>query len=367
MFQNVYFVSLKDTDTALNSHLMSPAVLSRFEKHELRPSYLLKPRGRFWLNKIETHPIWIAVSDIVKRKKLLYGYHEESFAALALQLQEAKVPFTEVEEVVREVLHVHWMRAINPKGLMKLESEANFNLDLMKACRSYRKDYVMEGMEDALTAIQPSSNRMVIMTNTLRHLEISPQTAPSPFIIRLFDIQTELELHSLLDSIKEADLGNSDFVLLIQYDATTGPIEQFQMTKYEIDVRMAGAACRIAFIVHVDPRPSGMQWVYSFGDGWDYIFVDEIISVDQARSSAGQQRVSLKELVYSPVHRTTSDFIRLMSEETFKHLLLEMLGPSLQSSLSQLQSSLGNFFSGVRGALVLPNNNRLIQVLKGMI
>ncbi len=319
------------------------------------------------MNKIETHPVWTAVSDVVKRKKLLYGYHEESFAALVLQLQETKVPLTEEKNVVHDILHVHWMRAINPMTMIKLEREANHNWELLEVCRSYRKDYVLEGIDDALTTIEPSSKRMVIMTNTLlRHLEVSPREVPS-FVIRLFEIQTELELHSLLDSIKEEDLSNPDFVFLVQYDATTGPIEQFQMTKYEIDARMAGAECRIAFIVHVDPLPIGMQWVYSFGDGWDYLFVDEIVSIDQARSSAGHQRVSLKELVYSPVHRTMSDFIRLMNEETFKHLLLEMLGPSLQTRLSQLQSSLSHFYSGVRGALVLPDNHRLILVLKGNI
>ena len=49
---------------------------------------------------------------------------------------------------------------------------------------------------------------------------------------------------------------------------------------------------------------------------------------------------------------------------TFKCLLLEMLGPVLQTSLVWLRSNyLGQFYSGVRIALVLPGS--LIDLLKG--
>ena len=287
----------------------------------------------------------MSISDLVKRKNFLYGYHEESFAALALHLQEAGEPM-DVDGDVVDNLHDQWMRAVNPMAMIKLEREARNNKDLLEVCRSYRKNYILEGIDDALDKM-PSSRRMVIMTNTLRHLEVSPRDVPS-FVIRLFEIQTELELHSLLDSIKRRDLDNPDFCLLIQYDA--------------IETRMEGAECRIVFIVHVDPRPSSMRWVYSFGDGWDYVFVDEIISVDQV----GQQRVSLKELAHSLSDRAMSDFISPMNEETFRSLLLEMLGPSLQTSLSHLRSSLGQFYSGVRGALGLPDNQQLVLILKGI-
>jgi len=340
---------------------MSPAVLSRFEKHELRPSHLLKDKGEIYLYQIESHPVWMAVPELIKRKKLLYGYHEESFATLALHLQEVNDPM-EVDGEVEDYIPVQWIRAVNPMAMIKLEREARNNEELLKICRQYRKDCILEGIDDAMDKMS-SSRRMVVMTNTLRHLEVSPRHAQS-FVIRLFDIQTELELHSMLDSVKKEDRNNPDYCIFIQYDATTGPIEQFQITKYEIDTRMEGAKCRIAFIVHVDPRPGNMRWVFSFGDGWDYAFVDELVPIDQS-FPAGQRRLPLSELVNSPVDRSIAEFIEPMTEEAFRSLLLEMLGPNLQTSLSHLRSSLGPFYSGVRGALGLPDNHRLIRILKG--
>jgi hypothetical protein len=46
-------------------------------------------------------------------------------------------------------------------------------------------------------------------------------------------------------------------------------------------------------------------------------------------------------------------------------LLLEMLGPVLQTSLASLRLSLGQFYSGVRTALGLQGNQLLIELLKG--
>ena len=181
------------------------------------------------------------------------------------------------------------------------------------------------------------------------------------FIIQLFDVQTELELHRLLDSVKPEDLADPDFCLIIQYDAATGPIEQFQLTKYEVEQRFEKSKCRVVFIVHVDPRPVNMHWVFSFGDGWDYCFVDEVVP----SGSADQHHISLIELVLSPAEKPLSAFIRKMSIDSFKSLLLEMLGPVLQTALSSLRSSLGQFFHGVRTALGLHNNQMLVGLLNG--
>ena len=349
---------MQDTDAALNRNTMSPAVLSRFEKHELKPSHLLDQTGRFWLNYIDSHPMWMAVPEIIKRKQLLHGYHEESFATLALHFQEIGQPM----EIVGDNLHDHWLRAVNPMAMIKLERKSRNNEQLQTFFCLYRKNYILEGIDDALDKL-PSSRRMVIMTNTLCHLEISSHHAQS-FVIRLFDIQTELQLHEMLDSVQEENRNNADYCIFIQYDATTGPIEQFQMTKYEVETRMDGADCRIVFIVHVDPRSTNMRWVYSFGDGWDYAFVDELEPVDQSFSS-GHQRLSLSELVNSPVDCSMADFISSMTEEEFKSLLFELLGPILQTCLFHLGSSLGRFFTAIRGALGLPGSERLVKILKG--
>lgn len=356
-YQISYFIN-QDTDTALNRNSMSPAVLSRFEKHELKPSHLLNQSGRFWLNQIDSHPVWMSVPELIKRKQLLHGYHEESFATLALHLQEIDQPM----EVVGDHLHAHWLRAVNPMAMIKLECKSRNNDELHEFFCSYRKDYVLEGIDDALDKM-PSSRRMVIMTNTLCHLEISSRYAQS-FVIRLFDIQTELQLHALLDAVQEEHRHNPDYCIFIQYDATTGPIEQFQMTKYEIEARMEGADCRIVFIVHVDPRSTNMRWAYSFGDGWDYAFVDELGSIDQSCSS-GHRRLSLSELVNSPADCSMADFVCLMKEEEFRSLLLEMLGPILQTCLFHLGSSLGRFFTSIRGALGLAGSERMVKILKG--
>ena len=69
----------------------------------------------------------------------------------------------------------------------------------------------------------------------------------------------------------------------------------------------------------------------------------------------------------SPADQALSEFIRPMSIEAFKLLLLEMLGPVLQTSLSSLQANLGQFYCGVRTALGLPNQEKLIQLLKGLL
>ncbi len=256
------------------------------------------------------------------------------------------------------------MRAVNPMAMIKLEREARSNEELLEICRQYRKDWILEGIDDAIDKMS-SSRRIVIMTNTLRHLEVSLRHAQS-LVIRLFYIQTELDLQSKLDSVNEEDRNNPEYCIFIQYDATTGPIDQFQLTKYEIDTRMEGAKCRIVFIVHVDPRPVHMRWVFSFGDGWDYVFVDELVPIYRS-CAAGHLRLPLKELINSPIDRSMADFIEPMTEEAFRSLLLEMLGPNLQTSLSHLRSSLGPFYSGVRGALDLSDYQRLTRILKGII
>ncbi len=340
---------------------MSPAILSRFEKYELRTSHLLGDKGQFWLDKIESHPVWMAMRELIKRKKLLYGYHEESFATLALNLQEADEPM-EVGSIAEDNLHIQWMRAVNPMTMIKLESGASSNGELLEICRYYRMNFILDGIDDALNKMS-SSRRMIFMTNTLRHLELSPRDVPSS-AIRLFDIKTELELYSILDSSKKMYGNNPTHCIFIQHDAMTSPIEQFHITKYEIENRMEGTQCRIVFIIHIDPNPVNMRWAFSFGDGWDYAFVDEVVTVDQARSVC-HQRVSLKELTHSLSDRKVSDFIKPMNKEAFRSLILEMLGPSLQTSLSHLRSSLGQFYSGVKKALWISDNERLIQILKG--
>ena len=216
---------------------MSPAILSRFEKHELRPSHLLNEVGRNWLDSIESHPVWLDVSESIGRQKLLYGYHEETFASLALHLQDRGIPM-ELDRVDEDDIDPNssfamLMRAANPMAMIKLERDSSIHPELLDVCRLYRLNFVLEGIDDALNKIK--SDRMVVMTNTLRHLEVmSESSIHRHFIIQLFDVQTELELHRLLDSVKPEDLADPDFCLIIQYDAATGPIEQFQLTKYEV-------------------------------------------------------------------------------------------------------------------------------------
>ena len=326
-----------------------------------RPSHLLDKAGLRCLNDIESHPIWIAVSDEMKRKKFLYGYHEESFASLALHLQANGEPM-QMDEA--EDVNAVWMRALNPMAILKLERDSCHEPDVLNLCQMYRKNYIVEGIGHAMASLQ--SNRVIMMTSSLRHLEVLPKdsTPDSHLVIRLFDIQTELELYTLLETVQMTQMKNKDFCVIVQYDATTGPIEQFQLTKYEINTRLKEAACRIVFVVHVDPRPVGMHWIFSFGDGWDYVFVDEIIPAAQM---GDHNRIPLGDFVHSPTDTRISDFIRPMPNDWFKSLLLEMLGPCLQASLSNLRSSLGSFYSGVRTALGLPNNDRVIQLLKGQI
>ena len=346
-------IALQDTDVALNPDLMSPAILSRFEKHELRPFHLLDQTGQIWLNLIDSHPAWCCVLETIERQKLIYGYHEETFASLALHLQDK--PKEEDDDFDASNAHSLWMQAANPMAMIKLESKNN--PDLLEFCQLYRRDFVLDGFHDALVKI--SSNRMVIMTNTLRHVEIKPADSSLGrfFIVQLFEVQTELELYKLLDSIEPKNLADPKFCLVIQYDAVTGPIEQFQLSKYQVDQRFQTACCRVIFIVHVDPRPVNMHWVFSFGDGWDYSFVDEIVP-------NGTINIPLNELVKSPAEQPISAFVQEMTMESFKSLLLEMLGPVLQTSLAWLRSSyLGQFYSGVRIALGLPGS--LIVLLKG--
>jgi hypothetical protein len=352
-------IALQDTDVALNRELMSPAILSRFEKHELRPSHLLDDTGRTWLNAIESHAVWLAVPEMIKRQKLIYGYHEESFASLALHLQDLGIPMEleEADDLDPYGANTIWMRAANPMAMIKLERDFGIHHpELQDFCRRYRHNFILESIDDAIRSIK--SNRMVLTTNSLRHLEI---TLADSFTVQLFDVQTELELIRLLDSIDDEDLADPDFCLIVQYDAVTGPIEQFQLAKYEVEQRFEKTKCQVVFVVHVDPRPINMHWVFSFGDGWDYCFVDEVVH----SGTADQHQIPLRELVQSPADQPVSCFIEKMSNESFKSLLLEMLGPVLQTSLASLRSSLGQFYSGVRTALGLPGNGRLIELLKG--
>ena len=363
-------IALQDTDTALNRELMSPAILSRFEKHELGPSHLLNDLGRNWLYSVQSHPVWLAVPETFKRHKLLPGYHEESFASLALHLQDRGLPMeldpTE-DEQLDDQSNVHviaWMRAANPMALLKLEKQSSLNPELLEACELYRQNFILQGIDDALEKI--ASDRMVVMTNTLRHVEVmsAESSTHRNFIIQLFDVQTELELHRLLDSIKPVDLADPEFCLFIQYDAVTGPIEQFQMTKYEVEQRFEMAKCRVIFIVHVDPRPVNMHWVFSFGDGWDYCFVDEVVP----SGAADQHRIPLSNFVVSSADKSLSHFIRKMSIDSFKSFLLEMLGPGLQTQLDAiLRNSLSQFYHGVRTALELPGNQLLVGLLSGKL
>jgi hypothetical protein len=250
-----------------------------------------------------------------------------------------------------------WMRAANPMAMIKLERDFGIHHpELQEFCQRYRHNFILESIEDALSNV--NSNRMVLMTNTLRHLEI---TLVDSFTIQLFDVQTELELVRLLDSVDDAELADPDFCVIVQYDAVTGPIEQFQLAKYEVEQRFEKTKCRVVFVVHVDPRPINMHWVFSFGDGWDYCFVDEVVQ----SGLADQHQIPLRKLVQSPVDQPLSNVIENMPSESFKSLLLEMLGPVLQTSLASLRSSLGQFYSGVRTALALPDNEILIKLLKG--
>ena len=255
-----------------------------------------------------------------------------------------------------------WMRALNPMAMIKLERDSLHNPEVLELCQLYRRDYILEGIDGVMSNVK--SNRVIIMTSSLRHLEVLPNdaTPDSHVLIRLFDIQTELELNTLLQSVQAKHTKNKHFCLVVQYDATTGPIEQFQLTKYEIDTRLNEAECRVIFIVHVDPRPVGMHWIFSFGDGWENAFVDEIVPEKQM---GDHNRIPLGDFVHSPSDMQISEFIRPMPNDWFKSLLLEMLGPCLQASLSNLRSSLGSFYSGMRTALSLPGNDRLIQLLKG--
>jgi hypothetical protein len=255
-----------------------------------------------------------------------------------------------------------WMRAVNPMAMIKLERDSiTRHPELQGVCRRYRHSFVLESLDDALQNIK--SKRMVVMTNTLRHLEIKPIDSSrfNHSVIQLFDVQTELELVRQLESISDEDLSDPDFCLLVQYDAVTGPIEQFQLAKYEVEQRFEKTECRVIFIVHVDPRPAGIHWVFSFGDSWDYCFVDEVVH----SGPADQHKISLRELVQSPSDQPLSRFIEKMSIDSFKSLLLEMLGPVLQTSLASLRLSLGQFYSGVRTALGLQGNQLLIELLKG--
>lgn len=352
-------IALQDTDVALNRELMSPAILSRFEKHELRPSHLLDDAGRTWLKTIESHPVWLTVTDSIQRQKLLYGYHEETFASLALSLQECRGVNVEGKEQRMNAAHAALMRAVNPMAMIKLERDPTSHFELLDICQRYRRSFILEGINDALNTIP--SNRMIIMTNTLRHFEIKTTDPHRCFIIQLFDIQTELELFRMLESIDEKDLADPNFCIIIQYDAVAGPIEQFQLTKYEVEQRFEKDKCRIIFVVHVDPRPVNMHWVFSFGDGWEYVFVDEVVP----GGSSDQHQIPLGQLVLSPEGQTFSAFIDQFPLESFKSFLLEMLGPVLQTSLTSLRSNLGQFFTGVRSALGLQEDTKLIGLLKG--
>jgi hypothetical protein len=187
------------------------------------------------------------------------------------------------------------------------------------------------------------------MTNTLRHLEITPSTSQHS-VIQLFEIESELELVRRLESITAQQSNDHEFCLIVQYDAVSGPIQQFQLAKYEVEQRFQKSNCRVAFIVHVDPRPVNMQWVFSFGDDWDYLFVDEVV-----RTLIDQHQIALKEFLQYPTDKPLSQFIEKMSIESFKSLLLEMLGPDLHTNLACLHSFLGDFYSGMRTALRLAN------------
>jgi hypothetical protein len=246
------------------------------------------------------------------------------------------------------------MRAADPMAMIKLERNSSCHCpSLQDFCSYYRNNFVLENIDDALRNIR--SNRIVILTKTLRHLEI---TLDDSFTIRLFDVQSELEFIRLLDSIDDEDLADPDFCLIVQYDAVTGPIEQFQLAKFEVNQRFEKTKCRVAFVVHVDPRPINMHWVFSFGDGWDYCSVDEVLH----SGPANQYRIPLRELIQSP---GLSSCIENVPNESFKSLLLEMLGPDLQTRLASLRSFLGKFYGGMRTALGLPGNEHLLELLKG--
>ena len=104
-----------------------------------------------------------------------------------------------------------------------------------------------------------------------------------------------------------------------------------------------------------------MHWVFSFGDGWDYCFVDEMVP-------SGQHHIRLGELVVSD--KPLSHFIRPMSIDSFKSLLHEMLqGPDLQTSNldASLRSNLDQFYHGVRTALELQGNQLLVALLNGKL
>lgn len=364
-------IALQDTDVALNRQQMSPAVLSRFEKHELRPHNLLNEHGRKVLSDIETHPVWSTMSD-VRRRQLLFGYHEDTLASLALQLQDLgegmEVDFESADESWARQRQAHGdiilMRAVNPMAMIKLERDGeatNTCTNMLPVCQLYRKGFIMEGLDDVLKQ-NPNSNRFVIMTNSLRHVDVLPRDTRRPhLIIPLFDIHSELELDSLLNSLKPDQLQDPNFCLIVQYDAISGPIEQFQLTKYEIDVRLSKANCQVVFTVHLDPRSVYNRWVFSFGDGWEYVFVDELAA------QPGHTRLPLKALVEIPGDRPLTDFVRDMTLDRFRDLLLEMLGPVLQTCLENLGAKMGAFFGGVRKALQLPQAEKIIQLLKGKL
>ena len=344
-------IALQETGVALNRQLMSPAILSRFEKHELKPSHLLNEVGRRWLRRIESHPVRMAMPEDVKRRKFFYGYHDEFFVSLALQFQDGAM--TEEPE---DPVHSAWMRVANPAAMIQLERDSGSDPDLLRIYRHYRNEFVLDGIDDALDKIQ--SNRLVIITNTLSYLEIAPSNKYRYFTIQLFDIQSEVELYRLLDSIKAEHLVDPAFCLVIQYDAMTGPLKSFQLAKYEVEQRLDKTKCRVAFIVHVDPHPVNMHWTFSFGDDWEYCFADEVVSM--RKHCLPLSKLVVDDMMYV--------LIKAMPTESFKLMLLEMLGPILQTSLNaSLHSNLGQFFSGVRTALQIPNNELLINILKGII
>ena len=330
---------------------MSPAILSRFEKHELQLSHLLDDVGDNWMSIIQLHPIWQAVKEVVDRQKLLPGYHEDSLQSLAFHMQETGGNLEEKD------VNCLWMRAVDPKEMIKLEGSQNLGHRGFDVCTTYRAQFVLDGIANALDLFG-NSKRVVIVTNTPRHVPIALDCPKME--IALFNIQCEQELNEKIASISAEQRENPKFYLLVQYDATKGPIQQFQFAKYEIEAKMRAAVCKVVFVTYVDPRPGRLHWVFSFGDGWEYLFVDEI----SPSSQVGSLRLPLSELVRPVVDRPISDIIGDMSNDIFKSLLLDCCGPHMQGSLINLRSGLGAFYGDVRKALGLAGNEEVIQLLK---
>lgn len=320
------------SERAHDMQLTSPAVLSRFEKHELRAQDFLDDTGRELLGRIEMDPLWRACASTSARRQLLPGYHDDLLPSFALDASserermadgEARTCGAESAEsqrvdqdtpAVAPLSDEHgWLHSVDPVQLFRLLAGSAMDgqrCSALARARVYAQQYWNATATDAIVRLlrggrsaAAQAPRLAIVVTRAMYEPLCVSTS-APFhahVHRVAGFEHETELEAALAGAVRGDEGakdcaegggTGDRVLVLQHEAGALRMDLLQYVKHTVAQRLAeppvegtngDVACAATplqacvIVVHLDGDSTDAEhWSFSYGDGWHYMWADEL-------------------------------------------------------------------------------------------